>query len=64
MTTGFALFVLPEAADVLARARAREADEAEKRRRYAAGELGLDLSDMRPRLAEKGLRYVDASFDA
>ena len=53
-----------EAADVLARARAREADEAEKRRRYAAGELGLDISDMRPRLAEKGLRYVDASSDA
>ncbi|MCE0507261.1 4-carboxy-4-hydroxy-2-oxoadipate aldolase/oxaloacetate decarboxylase [Roseivivax sp. GX 12232] len=47
-----------EASEVLARAEAREAAEEEKRRRLAAGELGLDIYDMRGRLAEKGLRYV------
>jgi 4-hydroxy-4-methyl-2-oxoglutarate aldolase len=47
-----------EAAEVLAASEARAADEAEKRPRLAAGELSLDLFDMRRRLAEKGLRYV------
>ena len=32
--------------------------EEAKRRRLAAGELGLDIYDMRPRLAEKGLKYI------
>jgi len=47
-----------EAAEVLDRARARIAAEVEKRRRLAAGELGLDMYDMRDRLAAKGLKYV------
>jgi 4-hydroxy-4-methyl-2-oxoglutarate aldolase len=47
-----------EAARVLAAAEKRTAGEEAKRRRLAAGELGLDLYGMRPRLAEKGLKYV------
>lgn len=39
-------------------ARKRLDAEAAKRRRLAAGELGLDIYDMRPRLAEKGLKYI------
>ncbi|MGZ9811471.1 4-carboxy-4-hydroxy-2-oxoadipate aldolase/oxaloacetate decarboxylase [Pseudoroseicyclus sp. H15] len=47
-----------EAAEVLAAAETRLAAEEAKRARLAAGELGLDIYDMRGRLEEKGLRYV------
>lgn len=47
------------AADVATQAEAREHEEAAKRQRYAAGELGLDVNNMRPRLAQEGLRYVE-----
>src|SRR5262249_15880529 len=48
-----------EAATVVKAAREREASEASRRPRLNDGELGLDIYDMRGRLADKGLRYVD-----
>ncbi len=49
-----------EAAAVLDKAKQRVANEEEKRLRFEAGELGLDIYNMRERLAEKGLRYVES----
>jgi 4-hydroxy-4-methyl-2-oxoglutarate aldolase len=45
------------AQQVLDASRAREEKEAQSRARYAAGELSLDVSDMRRDLERKGLRY-------
>ncbi|MGB5245671.1 MAG: 4-carboxy-4-hydroxy-2-oxoadipate aldolase/oxaloacetate decarboxylase [Woeseia sp.] len=49
-----------ETAAVLQKAKERVANEEQKRARFEAGELGLDVYNMRERLAEKGLRYVDS----
>lgn len=52
-----------QADDVLAAARKREDNETQKRARLKAGELGLDMYNMRPRLEETGLVYLDSLDD-
>ncbi|MBV8468665.1 MAG: 4-carboxy-4-hydroxy-2-oxoadipate aldolase/oxaloacetate decarboxylase [Burkholderiaceae bacterium] len=47
------------AVETLAAARKRESLEGEKRARFAAGMLGLDMYKMREPLAQAGLRYID-----
>ncbi len=46
------------AREALTAAQAREAKEAETRKRLMAGELGLDIYGMREKLKAKGLKYV------
>jgi 4-hydroxy-4-methyl-2-oxoglutarate aldolase len=48
-----------EAADVAAKAKARVDNETAKRAQFERGELGLDIYNMRERLKEKGLRYIE-----
>jgi 4-hydroxy-4-methyl-2-oxoglutarate aldolase len=52
-----------EAAAVADACAKREAKEAQSRARLKAGELGIDMYGMRPRLAEKGLVYKDGSCE-
>jgi len=48
-----------EAADVLRMSREREDKEAKSRQRYLKGELSLDVNNMRAKLAERGLKWLD-----
>jgi 4-hydroxy-4-methyl-2-oxoglutarate aldolase len=52
-----------EAGDVLEKARKRVANEEAKRKRFAAGELGLDVYGFRETLAAKGLKWVEYEGD-
>lgn len=56
---GVVVVPIERAAEVAAAAAAREANEAGKRAKFAAGELGLDLYAMRGPLADAGLVYED-----
>ena len=47
-----------DAETIMAATQKRLDAEVAKRARLAAGELGLDIYDMRPRLAQKDLKYV------
>lgn len=57
---GVLVLPLQRAEAVLAAARKRIAGESQRRARLAAGELGLDIYEMRPALARAGLKYVSA----
>ncbi|MEK9759675.1 MAG: 4-carboxy-4-hydroxy-2-oxoadipate aldolase/oxaloacetate decarboxylase [Candidatus Puniceispirillum sp.] len=48
-----------DAAEIASKSAAREAREDQIRLRYESGELGIDMNNMRPRMAEKGLIYLD-----
>jgi 4-hydroxy-4-methyl-2-oxoglutarate aldolase len=48
-----------EAAEILQASREREEKEARSRVRYQKGELSLDVNNMRAKLAERGLKYLD-----
>jgi 4-hydroxy-4-methyl-2-oxoglutarate aldolase len=48
-----------DAADVVAKAEKRHADEEGKRKQLASGALGLDMYNMREPLAKAGLVYID-----
>lgn len=57
---GVVVVPLKEAVAVLAAGRERQETEKRTRSRLKQGELSLDIYGMREKLAEKGLRYVDA----
>jgi 4-hydroxy-4-methyl-2-oxoglutarate aldolase len=60
---GVALVSRKDAEVVLEESRQREAREVAKREQLASGVLGLDIYNMRPRLEESGLLYLDSLDD-
>jgi 4-hydroxy-4-methyl-2-oxoglutarate aldolase len=57
---GVVVITRESAEAVLAAASERDTNEVGKRQRLASGELGLDIYDMRERLAARGLLYREA----
>lgn len=55
---GVCVVARADAAEVLEKARTREVAEQVKRKRLGAGELVLDIDDMRGKLERLGLKYV------
>jgi 4-hydroxy-4-methyl-2-oxoglutarate aldolase len=49
---------------VIATSQRREQREATMRTRLAAGELGLDIYNMRSKLEQLGLKYIDAKAES
>mgnify|MGYP003333719190 CR=1 FL=1 len=56
---GVCVVTRKQALSVLEKANERTANEDSKRAKLAAGELGIDLYNMRPALADAGFTYVD-----
>lgn len=56
---GVVVVPLDRVAEVATKAKEREENETAKRARFASGVLGLDLYNMREKLAAAGLRYID-----
>ena len=57
---GVCVVARKEAETVLVQSQARTDAEEVKRQKLAAGELGLDLYNMRPKLEEAGFTYIDS----
>ena len=53
-----------QAAEIAALAKERAAKEEASRERLRSGELGLDFYNLRPKLAELGIDYVDDPPDS
>lgn len=60
---GVCIVARKSAAAVAPSAAERKANEAEKCARFEAGELGLDMYNMRGLLADAGLEYLDSLED-
>jgi 4-hydroxy-4-methyl-2-oxoglutarate aldolase len=58
-TDGVVVVPAERVGEVVEAAHRRETSEEDKRRRFAAGELGLDMYSMREPLKAAGLRYID-----
>ncbi|HLJ45774.1 MAG TPA: 4-carboxy-4-hydroxy-2-oxoadipate aldolase/oxaloacetate decarboxylase [Bryobacteraceae bacterium] len=56
---GVVVVACQDAGEVLERARERHLKETKSRERLRAGELGLDMYNLRTKLAELGVEYVD-----
>lgn len=60
---GVVIVPFPEIEDALQQSKQRVAKEAAKRKRLQAGELGIDIENMRPWLEKAGLVYLDTLPD-